>query len=107
MPIRVLSEAVSSAIAAGEVVERPSSIVKELIENSLDAASTTLQVQIKDGGKSLVQVADNGSGIPRSEVRLAIERFPCDVKPSQRGLGPCRIRVEGQDNIPAVSLQRT
>jgi DNA mismatch repair protein MutL len=75
MSIRALSEEVSSAIAAGEVVERPSSIVKELIENSIDAAATTLKVQIRDGGKSLIEVVDNGTGIPQEQVRLAIERY--------------------------------
>ena len=106
MPIRVLSEEVSSAIAAGEVVERPSSIVKELIENSLDAGSTVLQVQIKGGGKSLVQVADNGSGIPRSEVKLAIERYSTskletiDDLHSIRTLG---FRGEALASIAAVS----
>ena len=75
MLIHVLSDEVSSAIAAGEVVERPSSIVKELIENSLDAAATTLAIQIKEGGKSLIEVSDNGSGIPQEQVKLAVERY--------------------------------
>ncbi|MEE9216515.1 MAG: DNA mismatch repair endonuclease MutL [Anaerolineales bacterium] len=75
MPIHFLSDEVSSAIAAGEVVERPSSIVKELIENSLDAAATTLAIQIKEGGKSLIEVSDNGSGIPQEQVKLAVERY--------------------------------
>jgi DNA mismatch repair protein MutL len=75
MPIHALSDEVSSAIAAGEVVERPFSIVKELIENSLDAASTALAVQIKNGGKSFIEVGDNGSGIPKKEVKLAVERY--------------------------------
>ena len=75
MPIHALSNEVSSAIAAGEVVERPSSIVKELIENSLDAAATVLRVQIKGGGKTYIEVGDNGSGIPEKEVKLAVERY--------------------------------
>ena len=106
MPIRVLSEEVSSAIAAGEVVERPSSIVKELIENSLDAGSTVLQVQIKGGGKSLVQVADNGSGIPRSEVKLAIERYSTSKLETIDDLHAIRtlgFRGEALASIAAVS----
>ena len=106
MAIRVLSEEVSSAIAAGEVVERPSSIVKELIENSLDAGSTVLQVQIKGGGKSLVQVADNGSGIPRSEVKLAIERYSTSKLETIDDLHAIRtlgFRGEALASIAAVS----
>lgn len=106
MAIRVLSEEVSSAIAAGEVVERPSSIVKELIENSLDAGSTMLQVQIKGGGKSLVQVADNGSGIPRSEVKLAIERYSTSKLETIDDLHAIRtlgFRGEALASIAAVS----
>ncbi|MFQ5942047.1 MAG: DNA mismatch repair endonuclease MutL [Anaerolineales bacterium] len=75
MPILALSDEVSSAIAAGEVVERPSSVVKELIENSLDASATSVQIQIKGGGKAQIEVADNGSGIPSSELKLAVERY--------------------------------
>ncbi|MCJ7715544.1 MAG: ATP-binding protein, partial [Anaerolineales bacterium] len=64
MPIQILSEEVASQIAAGEVVERPSSVVKELIENSLDAGADQITILIRDVGKRLIEVVDNGEGIP-------------------------------------------
>jgi DNA mismatch repair protein MutL len=75
VPIRVLSEEVASAIAAGEVIERPVSVVKELIENSLDALAGTIEVVVERGGRGLIQVADDGCGIPLAEVPLAIARY--------------------------------
>jgi DNA mismatch repair protein MutL len=72
--IHVLSEHVANKIAAGEVVERPASVLKELLENSLDAGATRIRVQIEAGGKKLIQVTDNGSGMVRDDVMLAFER---------------------------------
>src|SRR6202049_2859605 len=72
--IHVLSEAVANKIAAGEVVERPASVVKELLENSLDAGSSRIKIQIEAGGKKLMQITDNGCGMVRDDAMLAFER---------------------------------
>ncbi len=72
--IRLLSDEVIGKIAAGEVVERPSAAIKEMVENSLDAGATAITVEIRDGGISYFRVTDNGSGIMQSEIRMAFER---------------------------------
>ncbi len=75
MPIRILSDEIASRIAAGEVIERPASVVKELVENSLDAGSTRVDVNIVVGGAQSITVVDNGQGIPSDQLSLAFERF--------------------------------
>src|SRR4051795_3630113 len=72
--IHVLSENVANKIAAGEVVERPASVVKELLENSLDAGSRRIRVNIEAGGKKLIQITDDGCGMVRDDAILAFER---------------------------------
>ena len=72
--IKILSADVANKIAAGEVVERPASVVKELIENAIDAESTSIRVEIRAGGKRLIRVSDNGSGMEREDALLALER---------------------------------
>ncbi len=72
--IHVLSETVANKIAAGEVVERPASVVKELLENSLDAAPTRIKIHVEAGGKKLIQITDNGCGMVRDDAMLAFER---------------------------------
>jgi DNA mismatch repair protein MutL len=72
--IHILDEDIANKIAAGEVVENPASIVKELVENSIDAGSTRVEVEIRDGGKELIRVSDNGKGMNRGDAVLAFQR---------------------------------
>src|SRR3979490_1813672 len=72
--IHVLSETVANKIAAGEVVERPASVVKELLENSLDAGSARIKISVEAGGKKFIQITDNGCGMVRDDAMLAFER---------------------------------
>lgn len=72
--IRLLPDSVANQIAAGEVIQRPASVIKELVENAVDAGATDIRIVVKDAGKTLIQVADNGSGMSETDVRMAFER---------------------------------
>jgi DNA mismatch repair protein MutL len=105
MRIRHLPETLINQIAAGEVIERPAAAVKELVENALDAGSTRIEIDIRDGGKSLIRIADNGSGMSRDELVAALDRHATSKLPSDdlldiRFMG---FRGEALPSIAAVS----
>ena len=104
--IKILDEQTANRIAAGEVVERPASIVKELVENALDAGSTAVSVDIVGGGIEQIRVTDNGGGIPASDVRIAFERHATSKISSGDSLvdiGTLGFRGEALPSIAAVS----
>src|SRR5476651_692261 len=72
--VRILSDRVANQIAAGEVIERPAAVVKELVENALDAGATRVEVEFRHGGRALMSVEDNGAGMARDDALLALER---------------------------------
>src|SRR5437879_13103679 len=104
--IRLLPDTVASQVAAGEVVERPASIVKELIENSIDAGARRIQVLVDMGGKRLVRVEDDGEGMGPDDARLAIERHATSKISRSDDLAAIRtlgFRGEALPSIASVS----
>jgi len=105
--IHVLSESVANKIAAGEVVERPASVVKELLENSLDAGSTRIKIQVEAGGKKLIQVTDNGCGMVRDDAMLAFERHATSkIKNAEDLLSVATLGFRGEALPTIASVSR-
>lgn len=103
MTIKILDEQTINKIAAGEVIERPSSVVKELIENSIDAGSDNIIVEVKDGGKTFIRVTDNGSGMSKEDALLSFHKHATSKLEDLFNINTLGFRGEALSSISAVS----
>ena len=104
--IQLLPDAIANQIAAGEVIQRPASVVKELLENAIDAGSTEIKLIVKDAGKSLIQVIDNGCGMSETDARMCFERHATSKIRAAKDLFAIRtmgFRGEAMASIAAVA----
>ena len=104
--IKILSESVINRIAAGEVIERPVSVVKELVENSIDAQASSVNVEIENGGRKLIRVRDNGTGMSHDDAFLALERHATSKLKSETdlvGIATMGFRGEALASIASIS----
>src|SRR5271163_2760527 len=105
--IHVLPEHVANKIAAGEVVERPASVVKELLENALDAGATRIKINVEAGGKKLIQITDNGCGMVRDDAMLAFERHATSkIKDAEDLLSVATLGFRGEALPSIASVSR-
>src|SRR4029434_8415278 len=101
--VRLLSEQVANQIAAGEVVERPASVVKELVENALDAGATRITVEIQAGGRSLIRVTDDGIGMNRDDALLCLERHATSKIQRAEDLSAIRTMGFRGEALPSIA----
>ncbi len=102
-PVRILPQHIANQIAAGEVVERPASVVKELLENALDAGADRIRVDLEQGGKRLIRVSDNGCGMTRGDLDLCVERHATSKIASEQDLYAIRTHGFRGEAIPSIA----